>query len=217
MELGGRDEPVREEGGRGEEEGERGEETRVVVSGEREGKGTEKGVRDAQREMSSDSGSRCVEGGVSEDRQKAWEEQWSEEQWSQVETWGEMRLSGSGGKTHRCWECWVWKGRVLSVWREGFGGCACGIGFRLSGDGRVEEGLSGRGAMPCWNECWHGEARESVACLAKRIVEWHLGFGDDERSYACIPYMLKDMGIRGIQLVHLLSFLRFARERSETE
>lgn len=29
----------------------------------------------------------------------------------------------------------------------------------------------------------------------------HLGFGDDERSYACIPYMLKDMGIRGIQLV----------------
>jgi len=29
----------------------------------------------------------------------------------------------------------------------------------------------------------------------------HLGFGDDERSYGCIPYILKDMGIKGVQLV----------------
>ena len=43
-----------------------------------------------------------------------------------------------------------------------------------------------------------------------------LGFGDDERSYACVPYMLKDMGIERIRLmtnnpfkirqVHELSF-----------
>lgn len=28
-----------------------------------------------------------------------------------------------------------------------------------------------------------------------------LGFGDDERSYACVPYMLKDMGIERIRLM----------------
>ncbi len=28
-----------------------------------------------------------------------------------------------------------------------------------------------------------------------------LGFGDDERDYACVPFMLKDMGIEGIRLM----------------
>ena len=28
-----------------------------------------------------------------------------------------------------------------------------------------------------------------------------LGFGDDERDYACVPFMLKDMGIQGIRLM----------------
>ena len=28
-----------------------------------------------------------------------------------------------------------------------------------------------------------------------------LGFGDDERCYACVPFMLKDMGIKGIRLM----------------
>jgi len=28
-----------------------------------------------------------------------------------------------------------------------------------------------------------------------------LGFGDDERDYACVPYMLNDMGIKGIRLM----------------
>ena len=28
-----------------------------------------------------------------------------------------------------------------------------------------------------------------------------LGFGDDERDYACVPWMLKDMGIKGIRLM----------------